>query len=93
MARFSAVLDARVLVLITQADTLLHLAEADLYRPRWTTLILEEVVGALERIHPDMKQSAAARHRANVMNAVFDDAPVRYWTGSISRCSTRMSSS
>lgn len=36
MTRFSAMLDACVLVPVTLADTLLRLAEASLYRPLWS---------------------------------------------------------
>lgn len=79
MARFSAVLDACVLVPIAQADTLLCLAEADLYRPLWSTRILDEAVRALESIHADMKESGAARARADIMNVAFDDACVDGW--------------
>lgn len=79
MARFSAVLDACVLVPIAQADTLLSLADAGLYRPLWSDRILEETIRALETIHPDMKESRAARHRAAVMNEAFDDACVEGW--------------
>ncbi|MGJ5590859.1 PIN domain-containing protein [Micrococcus lylae] len=79
MARFSAVLDACVLVPIAQADTLLHLAEAGLYRPVWSGRILDETVRALEAMHPDMRASGAARHRAGVMDAAFDDARVEGW--------------
>ena len=70
MARFSAVLDACVLVPIAQADTLLYMAEAGLYRPLWSERILEET------IHPDMRETGAARRRAAVMNQAFDDACV-----------------
>ncbi|WP_295015394.1 PIN domain-containing protein [uncultured Micrococcus sp.] len=79
MARFSAVLDACVLVPIAQADTLLYMAEAGLYRPLWSKRILEETIRALETIHPDMKESGAARHRTAVMNQAFDDACVEGW--------------
>lgn len=79
MARFSAVLDACVLVPIAQADTLLYMAEAGLYRPLWSDRILEETIRALEAIHPDMKESGAASHRATVMNHAFDDACVKGW--------------
>lgn len=79
MARFSAVLDACALVPIAQADTLLCLAETDLYRPLWSTRILDEAVRALETIHTDMKRPGAARARADVMNTAFDDACVDGW--------------
>ena len=79
MARFSAVLDACVLVPIAQADTLLYMADAGLYRPLWSTRILEETIRALETIHPDMKEAGAARRRAAVMNEAFDDACVEGW--------------
>lgn len=79
MARFSAVLDACVLVPIAQADTLLCLAAADLYRPLWSTRILDEAVRALETIHTDMKESGTARARADTVNVAFDDACVDGW--------------
>lgn len=79
MARFSAVLDACVLVPIAQADTLLRLAEVDLYRPVWSEIILEETVRALEKIHLDLEDSGLARRRIEVMNSSFDDACVDVW--------------
>lgn len=79
MARFSAVLDACVLVPIAQADTLLYMAEAGLYRPLWSERILEETIRALEAIHPDMRETGAARRWAAVMNQAFDDACVQGW--------------
>lgn len=76
MARFSALLDACVLVPITQADTLLRLAEGGLFRPLWSDAILDETVRALGRIHPDLAASGAAHRRTARMNDVFDDANV-----------------
>lgn len=78
MARFSALLDACVLVPIALADTLLRLAEADLYRPLWSQRILDEMVDAIETIHPDMADGRA-RSRARIMQAAFDDACVTGW--------------
>ena len=78
MARFSATLDACVLVPIALADTLLRLAEADLYRPLWSELILDEMVSAIEEIHPDLADGPA-RRRAETMDRAFDDACVRGW--------------
>lgn len=83
MARFSALLDACVLVPIALADTLLRLAEADLYRPLWSETILDEMVMALEEIHPDLGDGRA-RHRAEVMQKQFEDACVTGWQGLLS---------
>lgn len=78
MARFSALLDACVLVPIALADTLLRLAEADLYRSLWSERILDEVVWAVEEIHPDLADGRA-RKRVDTMDRAFDDACVRGW--------------
>lgn len=77
MARFSAFLDACVLVPIALADTLLRLAEADLYRPLWSVRVLDEMVEAIETVHPDL--AGAAKARADAMRAAFDDACVTGW--------------
>lgn len=78
MARFSAFLDACVLVPIALADTLLRLAEADLYRPLWSERVLNEMVDAIEAVHPGLG-AGAARARANAMEAAFEDACVTGW--------------
>lgn len=78
MARFSAFLDACVLVPIALADTLLRLAEADLYRPLWSVRVLDEMVEAIEAIHPNLA-GGPARARGDAMQAAFDDASVTGW--------------
>ena len=78
MARFSAFLDACVLVPIALADTLLRLAEADLYRPLWSERVLDEMVEAIEVVHPTLAVGAA-RARADAMQLAFDDACVTGW--------------
>lgn len=67
-----------MLVPIALADTLLRLAEADLYRPLWSELILDEMVSAIEEIHSDLAEGPA-RRRAEMMDRAFDDACVRGW--------------
>nr|WP_018119244.1 PIN domain-containing protein [Corynebacterium mastitidis] len=79
MARCSALLDSCVLVPMSQADTLLRIAQAGLYRPLWSTIILEETVRALERIHPDMRRTGAGRHRVTTMNRYFQGSCVHRW--------------
>lgn len=66
MARFSVFLDACVLVPIVLADTLLRIAEADLYRPLWSARVLDEMVFAIEHVHPDLADGRA-RARADIM--------------------------
>lgn len=78
MARFSVLLDACVLVPVALADTLLRLAEADLYRPLWSERILNEMVDAIEAVRPNL-EPGAARKRADVMRAFFEDAEVDGW--------------
>jgi predicted nucleic acid-binding protein len=78
LARFSALLDACVLVPVALADTLLRLAEADLYRPLWSDSILDEMVSAIEELHPELADGPA-RRRSAAMNRAFDDACVRGW--------------
>lgn len=77
MARFSALLDACVLVPVTQADTLLRLAEAGLFRPLWSACILEEMTTAIEMIHPELDEGAT--RRAQQMDKAFPDASVHGW--------------
>lgn len=80
MARFSALLDACVLVPVALADTLLRVAEQGLYRPLWSTRILDETVAAIEEVHPDL-QAGAARRRTDLMDRAFQDASVSGWEG------------
>jgi hypothetical protein len=75
MPPYTAVLDACVLVPIALADTLLRVAEKDLYRPLWSQRILGEAQAAVEEIHPGMD---AAKRFAS-MHEAFDDAMVAGW--------------
>jgi hypothetical protein len=65
MPRYTAVLDACVLVPIALADTLLRVAEKGLYRPLWSDRILAEAQAATEEIHPgiDAGKRFAQRRR------------------------------
>lgn len=78
MARYSAFLDACVLVPVALADTLLRLAEAGLYRPLWSDRVLDEMVDAIGLIHPKLAWGRA-RSRADAMQASFEDACVTDW--------------
>lgn len=78
MSRYAALLDACVLVPIALSDTLLRLAEHDLYRPLWSTRILHETTTAIERVHPELADGRA-RHRAAAMTTAFPDALVTGW--------------
>jgi predicted nucleic acid-binding protein len=78
VARYTAVLDACVLVPIALADTLLRVAERGLYRPLWSQRILGETADAILEIHPDLSSVAVAR-RLDAMNRSFEDALVEGW--------------
>jgi hypothetical protein len=75
MPRYTAVLDACVLVPIALADTLLRVAEKGLYRPLWSDRILTEAQAAIEEIHPGID----AAKRFTQMREAFDDAVVSGW--------------
>lgn len=78
MSRYAALLDACVLVPVALADTLLRLAEQQLYRPLWSEQILHETTRALERVHPELADGRAQR-RMEAMNEAFPDATVVGW--------------
>ena len=78
MAPYTVVLDACVLVPITLADTLLRLAERDLYRPLWSERILDEAMEATLKVHPDLS-GAPVERRFAAIRATFEDACVMGW--------------
>ena len=69
-----AVLDACVLFPFTLRDTLLTLAENDLYRPRWSDMILDEMERALARELATTAAKASGMRRQ--MEKFFDNAKV-----------------
>jgi predicted nucleic acid-binding protein len=75
---FTVVLDACVLVPVTAADTLLRLAEREMYRPVWSERILEEAQRAIVRLHPDLP-AEQIEHRFACMKKAFEDASVSGW--------------
>jgi hypothetical protein len=75
MPRYTAVLDACVLVPIALADTLLRVAEKGLYCPLCSDRILAEAQAATEEIHPGID----AGKRFAQMREAFDDALVTGW--------------
>jgi predicted nucleic acid-binding protein len=68
----AAVLDACVLYPPTLCDTLLRLAEAGLYLPRWSDVILEE----LERNLAQEIGEERASHRVGQMRQAFPEAEI-----------------
>jgi hypothetical protein len=78
VARFTAFLDACVIVPLAPCDTMLRMADAGAFRPVWSQNVLVEALRALERIHPDVDPSRF-RSRFRSMNEAFDDALVEGW--------------
>lgn len=48
--RFTALIDANVLACAMRRNIILSLAEAGLFRPRWSDRIMNETVGAIAKI-------------------------------------------
>lgn len=78
MPRYTALLDACVLVPIALTDTLLRVAERELYRPLWSDRILTETAEAILEIHPDIDPDLITKRFAS-MNDAFEDACVPSW--------------
>lgn len=78
MARFGAVLDACSLVPITLADTLLSVAENELYQPLWSERILDETSRTLKRLHPT-RNALRFEARITTMRQAFPEALVHGW--------------
>lgn len=72
------VLDACVLVPVTAADTLLRLAEREMYRPVWSERILDEAKRAVESLHPELS-TEQIDHRFDCMDEAFEDASISGW--------------
>ena len=72
---YSALLDANVLHPQILCDSLLRLAEHDVFRPLWSAQILEETVESIFRRRPDL-DAARLRRRMDAMNKAFPDACV-----------------
>lgn len=67
-----------MLVPITLADTLLRVAERELYRPLWSDRVLAEAGDAILEIHPDLEPDRVTERFA-AMNDTFEDALVEGW--------------
>lgn len=78
MTRFTAFLDACVLVPIAPCDTLLRMADRGAFRPLWSERVEEEALRALCEIHPDIDPSRF-HSRFRSMNEAFEDARVTGW--------------
>jgi hypothetical protein len=77
-APYAALLDACVLVPVALADTLLRVAECNLYRPLWSQRIIDEALSALHRVHPEIPAPQFV-DRFDQMNAAFEDELVAGW--------------
>jgi hypothetical protein len=83
---FTALLDTCVLWPSLQRDFLLSLAVEGLYRPIWSTTILEELEYTEERKlvqrgEEPPKAALRAQHLTREMRQAFDDAEVEGWEG------------
>jgi predicted nucleic acid-binding protein len=78
VSRFVALLDACVLVPVALTDTLLRLAESELYTPLWSARILSEATRAVIRVHPELDPERV-RHRFRQMDAAFEGASIEGW--------------
>jgi predicted nucleic acid-binding protein len=81
--RFTVVLDACVLYPAPLRDYLLNLADASLYKPKWSNVIMEEWIRNLLANREDLDESRL-RRTVSLMNEVFPDGNVQGFEGLIS---------
>lgn len=81
--RFTALLDANVLYPAPLRDYLLHVANLDVYKPKWSSQIQEEWIRNLLINRPDLSKEALERTRA-AMDSAFPDANVENYEDLIS---------
>jgi hypothetical protein len=74
-SRFSALLDANVLYPAPVRDYLLHLANLDLYKPKWTKEIQEEWINNLLLKREDLKRGNLEKTR-DAMDTAFPDSNI-----------------
>lgn len=72
---FTAILDANVLYPAPLRDYLLHLANLEMYKPKWTKVIQEEWIMNLLLNRPDLKRESLEKTR-DAMNAAFPDSNI-----------------
>jgi predicted nucleic acid-binding protein len=77
-SKLTALLDACVLYPAPIRDLLLHLADAGLYIPKWTTRIHEEWTRNLLLNRPDLTAAQLLR-TTRAMNGAFPDATVHHY--------------
>ena len=75
---YSALLDANVLHPIVLCDLLLRLAERGLFRPLWSSRILDETTESILRRKPDLGRDRLER-RIRDMEEAFPEASVAHY--------------
>ena len=74
--KFTAVLDACVLYPAPIRDLLLHIANFELFKPKWTDTIQDEWKRNLLKNRPDLKEEQLQR-AVDEMNRAFPDSNIR----------------
>lgn len=72
---FTAILDANVLYPAPLRDYLLHLANLEMYKPKWTKIIQEEWIRNLLINRTDLRRENLEKTR-NAMNSAFPDSNI-----------------
>ena len=62
-------LDANALLPHVLCDLLLRLAQQDLYRPAWSSDVLDEVIENLRRIHPGLGEELVIDRKSTRLNS------------------------